>query len=109
MYSRFVARCRERGVTPVVIYMVTEPAEAWRAGQRIEVIDLARAAGFEIVDLTGAYGGHAQSELWIAQNDGHPNVLGNRLIAEKLYSLLRISGGPTHPSRPVETAVRVGN
>jgi lysophospholipase L1-like esterase len=28
------------------------------------------------------------SELWIAENDGHPNALGNRLIADRLQALL---------------------
>jgi hypothetical protein len=92
VYAKFVADCRARGVQPLFVYMetVTEPLQAWTAAQRIEVLDLARAAGFEIVDLTGAYDGHAPSDLWIAQNDGHPNVLGNRLIADQLYRLLKL-------------------
>jgi len=91
VYGTFVERCRERGVEPVFVYMetITDLNEAWRAADRAEVLAIAQEAGFPILDLTGAYGNHAPRALWIAENDGHPNALGNRLLAERLYSLLK--------------------
>jgi hypothetical protein len=91
VYRRFVEDCRAAGVVPVFVYMetVTERTEPWRAADRADVLRLARGAGFVVLDLTGAYGAHAPAELWIAENDGHPNALGNRLLADRLLSLLR--------------------
>jgi alginate O-acetyltransferase complex protein AlgI len=90
VYRRFVDDCLERQILPVFVYLetVTEPLESWRAAERAEVLTLARNAGFVILDLTGAYEGRPPSDLWIAENDGHANVLGNQLIAERLYRLI---------------------
>jgi hypothetical protein len=90
VYRRIVEDCRRHGTEPVFVYLetVTDPMEPWRAEQRTAVLRLAREAGFRIVDLTGVWNGYQPSELWIRQNDGHANVLGNRLIADRLYQLL---------------------
>jgi hypothetical protein len=64
---------------------MTEP---WRAADRTQALALAREAGFQVVDLTGAYGGYTAPQLWIAENDGHPNALGNRLLADRLFETL---------------------
>jgi hypothetical protein len=90
VYRSIVEDCRARHVLPVFVYLetVTEPQEAWRPAERAEVLALARNAGFVILDLTGVYGGRPPSDLWIAENDGHANVLGNQLIAERLYRLI---------------------
>jgi hypothetical protein len=90
VYRRFVERCTARGVQPVFVYMqaVTDIDETWRAADRAAVLAIAREAGLPILDLTGAYAGYEAPDLWIAENDGHPNALGNRLLADRLYSLL---------------------
>src|SRR5690606_22094583 len=86
-------RCRRRGVTPVFVYMqtITDLNEPWREAERAEVLAIAREAGFPVLDLTGAYGDHDATALWIAENDGHPNALGNQLLADRLYTLLHAS------------------
>jgi D-alanyl-lipoteichoic acid acyltransferase DltB (MBOAT superfamily) len=91
VYSRIVADCLERGVTPAFVYMprVTDALEPWRAPDRTEVLRLAREAGFLVVDLSNAFDGHAPSTLWISENDGHPNALGNRLVADRLHERVR--------------------
>jgi hypothetical protein len=88
-----VAECHARGVVPLFVFMetVTEPQQPWRAEQRLEVLDLANRAGFRVLDLTGAYGTHKPEELWIRENDGHANALGNRLIGARLHELLLAS------------------
>jgi hypothetical protein len=90
VYDRIVAECRTRGIAPIFVYLetVTEPREPWRAEQRAQVIDMARKSGFEILDLTGVYAPHQPEDLWIMTNDGHANVLGNRLIGVRLHDLL---------------------
>jgi D-alanyl-lipoteichoic acid acyltransferase DltB (MBOAT superfamily) len=91
VYRRIVDDCRHRQVLPVFVYMetVTELMQPWREADRALVLALARNAGFLVLDLTGAYNGRPPSDLWIRENDGHPNVLGNRLIAERLYALVQ--------------------
>jgi hypothetical protein len=90
VYGRFVELCRARGIIPVFLYMqpVTEPAQAWRKADRIQVLTTAREAGGHVLDLTGVFEGRDLSTLSIAENDGHPNALGSRLIADKLHRLL---------------------
>ena len=90
VYATFVEECRRRDIKPVFVYMqtVTELDEPWRAEDRRRILELAREAGFPIIDLTGAYKGYSSAQLWIAVNDSHPNALGNRLLADRLYTLL---------------------
>ena len=87
IYRRIVDESRARGVQPVFMYMPTvmEATEAWRLADRSEVLAIAREAGFIVLDLSGAYEGHPFDTLWIRPNDGHPNALGNQLIADRLY------------------------
>jgi D-alanyl-lipoteichoic acid acyltransferase DltB (MBOAT superfamily) len=91
VYRRFVTRCRERGITPVFVYMqkVTEPGEVWTAAEREQILALAADAGFPVLDLSGVFHNRGEEDLWIAENDAHPNVLGSRLVADKLHELLR--------------------
>ena len=102
VYSRIVTLCRGRGIRPIFVYLetVTEPLESWRAAERAEVLELARTAGFEIVDLTGVYQPYKPEDLWVIKNDGHANALGNRLIANRLYDLLRGAGMQLVPPHP---------
>ena len=51
---------------------------------------LAKEAGFTVVDLTGVFGDeYWKKTLWITEWDGHPNQRGHRMIANRLYELLR--------------------
>jgi D-alanyl-lipoteichoic acid acyltransferase DltB (MBOAT superfamily) len=90
VYREVVRVSRANGATPYIVYMqtVTEPTEKWRVADRLAVLGLARGSGAGVIDLTGAYGSHKPEELWIAPNDGHPNALGNQLVADRLYELL---------------------
>jgi hypothetical protein len=91
VYRSIVADCHQRHVQPVFAYLelITESAEPWRAKDRAQVLDLAARAGFMVLDLRGVYGDRPPSSLWIAENDGHPNALASRLIADRLYALIR--------------------
>ena len=91
VYLSVVADCRERGIEPIFMYLptVTESLERWEAERRTEVLDLAAQAGFRVIDLTGVYEPYKPADLWILENDTHPNALGNQLIADRLYEELR--------------------
>jgi hypothetical protein len=101
VYDRMVAECRARNIRPVFVYLetVTESLEPWRAEQRQQVLTLAQNAGFEVVDLTGVYAPYKPADLWIIENDGHANVLGNRLIGEGLFSRMQPAITSSTPSR----------
>jgi hypothetical protein len=104
VYRRIVEQCRERGIVPIFVYMplVTESTEPWRAGQRRNVLQLARDAGFRIIDLEGVYGAYKPSELWIMKDDSHANALGNRLIGNRLHDLLQQGDSQALPGIPAK-------
>ncbi|MGE3841301.1 MAG: GDSL-type esterase/lipase family protein [Vicinamibacterales bacterium] len=90
VYRQIVKEARNHQVQPVFVYLQTvlELSQTWQDEDHRAVVEEARQAGFLVMDLTGAYGTQPQSRLWIATGDGHPNALGNRLIADRLRMLL---------------------
>jgi len=91
VYNEIVRRCRERGIVPIAAfipqtkYHLAPETQAEIARQ----LDIAREAGFTVIDMRDAYDGVEYSDLWIAPWDGHPNAKGHRLLAEKLYEGLK--------------------
>ena len=79
---------------------VTEPGEAWTATERSQTLALAADAGFPILDLSGVFHYRGDENLWIAEHDAHPNALGSRLVADKLYELLRARGSELGLGQP---------
>jgi hypothetical protein len=51
-------------------------------------------SGYAILDLSWVYGGHTTAELMNHPRDFHPNALGHRLIALRLYAELVREGLP---------------
>jgi hypothetical protein len=108
-YRRLVDDCRRRNILPVYIFlplpnlsarmpdrslnpewfdrlddlMITRAA---RLGQRAENdVQMAREAGFEIIDLSNVYTGEDEANLRVGEFDFHPNAYAHRLIAIRLY------------------------
>jgi len=86
-FQRFAQQCAQHGVHPLVIY---RPAPADFSGQesagRTKLIELARAAGLEVIDLSPAFDSVTdRSSLVLARWDDHTTALGHRLLADKLY------------------------
>ena len=90
VYRQFVAECRERGVTPSFVYLekVTDDADPDVSLARQRVTSLAANAGFIVLDASDVFDRRGSEPLGIAENDDHANAAGNRLIAERLYTLL---------------------
>ncbi len=86
-YGEMVARCREQGIHPVWVLLPRPKENSTRAEIEWQS-DLARKAGFTVLELKDPYRGHRAEQLTIAEWDYHPNALGHRLIAESLYDLL---------------------
>jgi hypothetical protein len=86
-FQRFAQQCAQRGGRPIVIY---RPAPADFSGLesagRSKILELARAAGLEVVDLSAAFDSVTdRSSLVLAKWDDHTTALGHRLLADKLY------------------------
>jgi hypothetical protein len=89
-FQRFAQQCTLRGIRPLVIY---RPAPADFSGQesaaRSKLLGMAKAAGLQVIDLTGAFDSVAdRSSLILAKWDDHTTALGHRLLADKLYEAL---------------------
>ena len=87
IYRRTVEVSRARNIPAVWIFL-PRPEDSDQAPPERE-LRLAREAGFHIIDLSGLYGDHDLSSLWVARWDHHTNALGNQLIEARLYELLR--------------------
>lgn len=97
VYGEIVARCRSRGVEPVYAY-VPLPWELNLPPRRQKklvdrTIELAREAGFSVIDLSDAYRGQKSHSIRIADWDDHPNKKGHRLLGERLAGELARPGG----------------
>jgi len=86
-FQRFAQQCAQRGVHPIVIY---RPApvdfSGLEATGRSRMLEFARAAGLEVIDLSPAFDSVTdRSKLFLAKWDDHTTALGHRLLADKLY------------------------
>jgi hypothetical protein len=86
-FQRFAQQCAQRGVRPLVMY---RPAPADFSGResstRSKMLELARSAGLEVIDLSPAFDSVTdRSSLILAKWDDHTTALGHRLLADKLY------------------------
>jgi hypothetical protein len=86
-FQRFAQQCAQHGVRPIVMY---RPAPVDFSGLetagRTRTLELARAAGLEVIDLSPAFDSVAdRSTLILAKWDDHTTALGHRLLANKLY------------------------
>jgi hypothetical protein len=87
VFRRLAQQCAQRGIHPLVIY---RPApidfEGVEPARRSEIVQLARAAGLEVIDLSPAFDSVAdRGTLVVAKWDDHTTALGHRLLADKLY------------------------
>jgi len=87
-YSRVVRNCRERDILPIWICLPAAPGRKDSA-YATELIRVAAAAGFIVLNLTDVYDAGKGAYLQLAPWDKHPNARGQRLIADGLYAALR--------------------
>ena len=91
-YQEIVRRCQERGVVPMAAYiphMTDVSGESETMARKARQMEIARQAGFVVLDLTHAYDGAPDMhKLWIAPWDSHPNAEGHRMLADALYQAL---------------------
>lgn len=87
---RFVETCRRNGAKPVAIFLPRPEIIRGESQLLSDQSELARRTGFEVIDMSQAYGAVADKrKLWIAPWDQHPNATGHRLLAERFLAGLR--------------------
>jgi D-alanyl-lipoteichoic acid acyltransferase DltB (MBOAT superfamily) len=87
VYHWIADESRARGIRPVWIFLPLIPEGSWQEVSA-ETRASAGAAGFEMIDLSGVFEGREAADISLAEWDSHPNALGHRLLAERLFTQL---------------------
>ena len=104
IYRHIAAACRARNVRPVWVYLPRP--ESFDRGPTETELRLAREAGFDVLVLEDVYETDDWDSLWIARWDHHPNALGHRMIADRLFDALRQAALIPRPEDPRYNAAR---
>lgn len=83
-YQYIAEKSRKHDAVPVLVFLPQVRQGAWQEETQ-ETLNIARAAGFVILDLSKLYQGQNIEKLRLAEWDDHPNKTGHKLIAEQLY------------------------
>ncbi len=87
-YNQFAQAAIEAGARPVWVYLPKLwEHTSWRNLPRLK--RNAQAAGFQIISLDGVYPYDQRAELRVSPADEHPNAIGHRLVAERLFQELQ--------------------
>ena len=85
VYGHITQRSAKAGARPVWIYLPPVIPTAGEPEEHGRARELAQAAGFEIIDLTGMFEGEDLDALILEQWDQHPNAKAHELIARRIY------------------------
>jgi hypothetical protein len=84
--ERIAQVTQENGAVPAFVALdnVADPPSG-----KASAVEDARAIGFLVFNLLDLWEGHDKPSLHLGEWDRHPNAAGNRLIAERLFELVR--------------------
>lgn len=88
-YSGMVEFCQQQNIKPVWILLPSKPGETLSKDQIASHVRLAKEAGFIVLNLCDVYSNQDVKSCQVAEWDTHPNAKGHRLIADRLYEILR--------------------
>jgi hypothetical protein len=86
-YTQIVEQSREKDILPVWIFMPT-PEINMPIENIASLTGMAERAGFEVLDLSDVFEGVDIPSIWLAEWDHHPNSLGHKLLADRLYQAI---------------------
>ena len=86
-YKSIVSICHEHDIVPVLVFLPFT-YERLNDADIAANMAVAKAAGFTVLSLRDIYDGYTADELRVAAWDDHPNALGHRLIADRLYAMI---------------------
>jgi hypothetical protein len=86
-FHRQITAIRAQGALPVFVYMPLTDARFGGAELRF-LSKIAEESGAQNLTLDNVYDDFELNEIQVSESDNHPNVLGHRLIADRLYAEL---------------------
>jgi D-alanyl-lipoteichoic acid acyltransferase DltB (MBOAT superfamily) len=87
--DEFVKECRGRGVQPLAVFLPRPEDGEIGVGALPAQQELARAAGFTVLDANDAYRSAEDVQaLWVREWDHHPNARGHELLAGEIHESL---------------------
>ena len=93
VYGAIAQRCHDHGATPIfVVVPITGKTDAVLDARVDKSIEIAKAAGFVIMDCRRAYDGIDPAKRWIAPWDSHPNAECHKMLAQMLYDKINEAG-----------------
>ena len=87
VYGTLVEESMKRGIRPVWIFIPQVRAGAWQEETPV-ALEIAQNAGFGIINLEDVYKDRDAATIRLAEWDDHPNAIGHRLIADRLYTAI---------------------
>jgi hypothetical protein len=99
VYRSIGERSDAAGIRTVWILLPQVRDGGWQE-ETPQALEAARDAGFQVIDLSDVYRGHEIATLRLAPWDDHPNALGHRLVAERLYRELAAAPLAVSPAAP---------
>ena len=99
VYGYLVDQSFKNGIRPVWIFLPQVREGMWQE-EIPATLKIARDAGFAIIDLEDVYKGHDLATIRLAEWDDHPNALGHRLIADRLYAAIAANPGLVFSDEP---------
>jgi hypothetical protein len=94
-YRRIVEICRKNNIPCYFIMLPMLDVHEDETNMR-----LAKEAGFIVLDALDAYEGQPISSLKSVEWDGHPNAVGHKLLAGKVFELIRDGVIPKQIHKP---------
>jgi hypothetical protein len=95
-YRRIVEICKQNGIPCYFMMLPMLDVNEDDVNMR-----LAKEAGFVVLDALDTYKGHAPNPLRVVEWDGHPNAVGHRLLAKKVFEIIHTGGViPNHIHKP---------
>ncbi|MBR9919608.1 MAG: hypothetical protein GYB31_02140 [Bacteroidetes bacterium] len=82
--------CDKAGSTPVFVYWPrTKTMSGIQSNESADKsLHIAQKIGYKIINLIDVYDSHDPDELILASFDRHPNILGHKIFAERLYEVI---------------------
>jgi hypothetical protein len=88
IYQHIVDECHARGIRPVWVFIPQVREGIW-GEETPEMLQIAKTAGFIIVNLADVFKNQDLTLFRLAEWDQHPNTRGYQLIADQLYAALQ--------------------
>jgi len=88
VYGGIVERCRASSCVPLLVFLPQVTDGPWQE-ETPEMLRIAEAAGFRIVNLADIYKNTDRASMRLADWDEHPNARAHELIAQRLHEELQ--------------------